>query len=62
MLYSYLLNVWGSEVGYISACAFVYGDMDAIAHACACVSVHMCMYEWAQVDCELGRWTFGTAL
>lgn len=29
---------------------------------CVCVCAHMCMCEGAQVDCELGRWTFGAAL
>lgn len=55
------LNIWGSGIGYISTYARVSVCMLQLP-VCVCVCARMiCTCEWAQVDCELGRWTFGAA-
>lgn len=54
------LSFWARLHVGIRLCERVYLWMQL--HVFVCVRVHMCMCEWAQVDCELGRWTFGAAL
>lgn len=60
-LYRYAPSVWGA--GVVSACAC--GNSRAVVSVCVRVckgGMHLCICEWAQVGCELGRWTFGAAL